>query len=85
MQVRTNQDYDKFVTDTGVGHVADYSIPLKTIVKSLSEIRGHIVNMPLRYMEGAQLIDGGWNLEVNSLTGNTFSVYRLIESEEIYS
>jgi hypothetical protein len=79
IQVRTNQDYDKFVTETEVGHVADYSTPLKTIVKSLSEIRGHIVEMPLRYMENAHLIDGGLNLEVNNLTGNTSSVYRLIK------
>jgi hypothetical protein len=71
MQVRTNQEYDNFVTETGVGHVADYCIPLKTVVKCLSEIRGHIVEMPLRYMEGAQLIDGGLNFEVNDLTGNT--------------
>ena len=85
MQVRTNQEYDKFVTETGVGHVADYSIPLKTVVKSLSEIRGHIVEMPLRYMESAQLIEGGFNFEVNDLTGNTSSVYRLIKSEEIYT
>lgn len=67
--VRTNEDYERFVTDTKVGHVAYYDMPLQYIVKSLSEVRGHIVRMPLYYMEKVDLIQGGINLEVNDLTG----------------
>lgn len=67
--MRTNEDYEKFVTDTKVGHVAYYDMPLKDIVRSLSDVRGHIVAMPLHYMEKVALIDPGINLEVNDLTG----------------
>ena len=70
--VRTNEDYDKFVTDTKVCHVAYYDMPLQHIVSSLSEVRGHIVRMPLYYMEKASLIQPGINLEVNDLTGISF-------------
>lgn len=67
--VRTNEDYDKFVTDTKVGHVAYYDMPLNDIGRSLSDVRGHIVTMPLHYMEKVDLIRGGINLEVNDFTG----------------
>jgi len=67
--VRTVQDYDRFVTDTKIGHVADYLMPLDYVVKSLSNVRGHVVNMPLHYLEQEQLIAGGVNLAVNVVTG----------------
>jgi hypothetical protein len=44
-------------------------MPLDHIVRSLAGVKGHIVSMPLRYMEDVQLIAGGINLEVNNLTG----------------
>lgn len=67
--VRTIQDYDRFVTDTKIGHVADYSMPLDYVVQHLSNVRGHVVNMPLHYLEKEQLIAGGVNLSVNVVTG----------------
>jgi len=57
------------VTDTKVGHVANYHMSLQHIETSLSAVRGHIVTMPLHYMEEAALIQPGINLEVNELTG----------------
>jgi hypothetical protein len=69
MIVRTTADYDKFVTQTKRGHVADYNMSLDHIVQSLSNVRGHIVNMRLHYMEHAKLIASGLNLDVNFITG----------------
>lgn len=57
------------MTDTKVGHVAYYDMPLKDIERSLSDVRGHIVTMPLHYMEKVNLIEPGINFEVNDLTG----------------
>jgi hypothetical protein len=72
--VRTNKDYEKFVTDTKAGHVADYHTPLSHIVESLSAVRGHIVEMPLRYMEKVALIQPGINFAVNDLTGTSYLI-----------
>lgn len=69
MEVRTTADYDKFVTQTKVGHVADYSMPLDYVVRNLSNVRGHVVSMPLHYLENTQLIASGINLAVNEVTG----------------
>jgi len=55
--IRTYAQYDKFVTQTPVGHVADYNMPLDHIVNSLSQVRGHIVNMPLHFLDKENLID----------------------------
>jgi hypothetical protein len=57
------------VTQTPVGHVADYNMPLDYINKNLSQIRGHIVNMPLHFLEKEHLIDQGINIYVNDFTG----------------
>ena len=70
--VRTNEDYKNFVTDTKAGHVASYNTHLSHIKKSLSAVRGHIVEMPLHYMEKVALIQGGINLAVNDLTGTSY-------------
>lgn len=83
--VRTNEDYENFVTDTEVGHVADYNMPLQYVVGRLSQVRGHIVTMPLHYMEHVVLIQGGINLEVNDLTGISSEGTRLIGPEDIYT
>ena len=69
MPVRTTAEYDAFVTQTPYGHVADYSMPLEYIVRLLSNVRGHIVNMPLHYLEDVQLIHPGFNPSVNEFTG----------------
>jgi hypothetical protein len=44
-------------------------MPLDYIVKNLSQIRGHIVNMPLHFLEKEHLIAQGINLQVNDITG----------------
>ena len=44
-------------------------MPLDYVVGLLSAVRGHIVSMPLHYMEHEHLIAPGLNLEVNPLTG----------------
>jgi phospholipase D1/2 len=67
--VRNTKDYDNFVTNTPIGHVADYSMPLEHVVTLLSRVRGHIVEMPLHYLEDTQLIQSGLNLSINDLTG----------------
>lgn len=71
--MRTVQEYDQFVTDTQVGHVADYNMPLEYIIQTLSNVRGHVVNMPLHYLEKEQLIAGGVNFSVNVVTGISYS------------
>jgi phospholipase D1/2 len=67
--IRTYAEYDKFVTQTAVGHVADYNMPLQYIVNGLSQIRGHIVNMPLHFLENENLID---ILHVNDITDRIY-------------
>ena len=84
-EVRTKEDYDKFVTQTKVGHVADYNMPLDYVVRGLSAVRGHIVSMPLHYMERVQLIAPGLNLEVNPLTGKGQCLYELIMVDDVYT
>lgn len=57
------------MTKTDVDHVASYSMPLQYIVNRLSEVKGHVVQMPLQYMKNTELIAPGVNIEINALTG----------------
>jgi phospholipase D1/2 len=66
-KVLSVEEYEKFVTRTKVGHVADYSMPVEDTKRLLSSVRGHIVNMPLHYMDHTTLIKPG--LMVNEFTG----------------
>ena len=76
--VHNFQDYKNFVTDTKVGHVADYNMPVDHVIQTLSSVRGHVVNMPLHYLENEQLIDSGINLSVNVVTGLRSYFHHLI-------
>jgi len=78
-------DYDNFVTQTKVCHVADYNMPLDYVVQSLSAVRGHIVSMPLHYMEKVDLITPGLNLEINPLTGIPKAKKPLMVLDDVYT
>lgn len=84
-EVLTTADYDRFVTQTKVGHVADYNMPLDYVVRLLSGVRGHIVSMPLHYMERAELIAPGLNLSINPLTGISYPPCVLIMPDDVYT
>jgi phospholipase D1/2 len=68
--VRDFKTYRQFVTPTKIGHVADYASNLDEIIGELSRIKGHIVNMPLHYMEDESLDHP--SLQINELTSTTF-------------
>src|SRR5579871_5862891 len=65
-KVRNFQTYHKFVTPTKIGHVADYKMDLDLIVNQLSRVKGHIVSMPLHYMEQEELDQPSF--QINELT-----------------
>jgi len=64
--VRDFKIYRTFVTPTKIGHVASYDMPLENVVDELSTIKGHIVSMPLHFMEDENL--GHPSFEINEWT-----------------
>lgn len=60
--------YDKFLTSTKVGHVADYNMDLESVIAQLTRVKGHIVHMPLRYMESVSLDHPSF--EINEMTSD---------------
>jgi hypothetical protein len=60
-------------------------MPLDYVVRLLSGVRGHIVSMPLRYMEKVDLITPGLNLSINPLTGISYTPYGLMVLDDVYT
>lgn len=54
-------------------------MPLDYVVNRLSEVRGHVVRMPLHYLEKEELIAGGVNLSVNVVTGTSSFLFTASE------
>lgn len=67
--VHTFAQLDEFLPDrrvVPVGHLADPYIPVEEVKRLLDQIRGHLVWMPLRFLDEEKEI--AWGLTVNYLT-----------------
>jgi len=72
--VRTFEDYDNFLGKVGsrkTGHVYDAFQPIEIARKELDKIRGHLVWMPLKFLEDADMAERG--LQVNDLTESVYT------------
>lgn len=72
--VKTLEDYDRFLGAKGsrkAGHIYDQFQPVEIARRELDKIKGHIVWMPLRFLEDANLAERG--LQVNSITESIYT------------
>ena len=71
--IKTFEDYDDFMPGKGHlgGHLFDSYQPVDVVRQELDKIRGHLVWMPLRFLEEAEMADTG--LQVNSLTESIYT------------
>lgn len=71
--VKTFEDYDRYLPPSGVkpGHIFDQYMPPEEVREKLDQIRGHLVWMPMRFLENAEMAE--WGLQVNSWTESVFT------------
>ncbi|KAL2267401.1 hypothetical protein VTJ83DRAFT_4678 [Remersonia thermophila] len=71
--VKTFDDYNGFMPARGVppGHIFDRMIPAHEARKKLETIRGHLVWMPLRFLQDAPMAETG--LQVNVFTQSVYT------------
>jgi len=73
LSVKTFEDYDTFLPPKGVtaGHIYDRFLPPEDVRAKLSEIKGHLVWMPLNFLQDAEMAEKG--LQVNQFTESVFT------------
>lgn len=75
--IKTFDDYAKFYPNPKTdkehkqGHIYNKSLSSKEIREELAKIKGHIVWMPLHFLEDAQMAERG--LQVNSYTESVYT------------
>ncbi|KAL7765567.1 hypothetical protein ACKLNR_003483 [Fusarium oxysporum f. sp. zingiberi] len=71
--IRTFDDYDLYLPPRGVkaGHIFDQFMPPEDAREKLSQIKGHLVWFPLRFLEDAEMAE--WGLQVNSVTESIYT------------
>jgi len=72
--VKTFEDYDRFLGAKGsrkTGHVYDAFQPVDVVRHELGKVRGHLVWMPLKFLEEANMAERG--LQVNSVTESVYT------------
>lgn len=71
--VKTFDDYDRFLPAKGVkaGHIYDQFVPPEEAREKLDQIEGHLVWMPMRFLEEAEMAERG--LQVNALTESVYT------------
>ncbi|KAI1497861.1 hypothetical protein F5X99DRAFT_395437 [Biscogniauxia marginata] len=71
--VKTFDDYNTYLPPKGVkpGHVFDRFLPAEDVRKKLDQIKGHLVWMPLDYLENVNMAETG--LQVNSWTESIYA------------
>lgn len=72
-KVKTFETYDKYMPPRGVnpGHVFDQFMPPGDVREKLSKVQGHLVWMPMRFLEDAEMAEKG--LQVNQFTESVFT------------
>lgn len=75
--ILTFEDYDKFTPNPKTdkehkqGHLYDLSRPVKEIRQELDRVKGHLVWMPLKFLENAEMAEKG--LQVNAYTESIYT------------
>ena len=71
--MKTFEDYDKYMPPRGInpGHIFDQFIPPGDVREKLAGVRGHLVWMPMRFLEDAEMAEKG--LQVNQFTESVFT------------
>ena len=72
--VTTFEEYEHFLPkESGIkqGHIHDPYMPGEEVKEKLAQIKGHLVWMPLRFLEKAEMAERG--LQVNELTESVYT------------
>lgn len=71
--IKTWEDYDHFMPKNThkAGHLYDPYQPVDHVRQELDKIRGHLVWMPLRFLEGVEMAEKG--MQVNSWTESVYT------------
>ncbi|CAM1511164.1 Fc.00g086770.m01.CDS01 [Cosmosporella sp. VM-42] len=71
--IKTFDDYDRYLPPRGVksGHIFDQFMPPEDVREKLSQIKGHLVWMPLEFLKDAEMAEKG--LQVNSWTESVYT------------
>ena len=71
--IKTFEDYDRFMPkDTHKsGHLFDPYQPVDNVRRELDKIKGHLVWMPLKFLEDAEMAEKG--MQVNSWTESVYT------------
>ena len=72
--VRTFEEYDNFLGKAGsrkAGHLYDLFQPVDLVRQELDKIKGHLVWMPLKFLEDAEMAEKG--LQVNQFTESVYT------------
>lgn len=72
--IRTFEQYDHFMPGRKLwkqGHLADPYMPIEEVKKKLDKVRGHLVWMPLNFLDQAEMAEPG--LSVNQLTESIYT------------
>ncbi|EGP83846.1 uncharacterized protein MYCGRDRAFT_48706, partial [Zymoseptoria tritici IPO323] len=72
--VKTFEDYDKFLGAKGsrkAGHIYDLFQPVDVARQELDKIKGHVVWMPLKFLQDAPMAEKG--VAVNSITESIYT------------
>ncbi len=71
--VKTFDDYNSYMPSSFVqaGHIFDRMIPPQEVRKKLDSVKGHLVWMPLKFLEDAPMAEKG--LQVNSWTESVYT------------
>lgn len=71
--VKNFDDYDRYLPPKGVkaGHIYDQFMPPEEVREKLSQVRGHLVNMPMEFLRDSEMAE--WGLQVNSWTESVYT------------
>jgi phospholipase D1/2 len=71
--VLTFDDYDKFLPKNGIkqGHILNQEMSNEEVKEKLSQIKGHLVWFPLRFLENAEMAEKG--MAVNAITESIYT------------
>lgn len=71
--VKTFEDYDRYLPPRGVksGHIFDQFMPPEDIRQKLDQVKGHLVWMPMEFLQDAEMAEKG--LQVNSWTESVYT------------
>ncbi|RDA95171.1 hypothetical protein CP533_1936 [Ophiocordyceps camponoti-saundersi (nom. inval.)] len=71
--IKTFEDYDRYLPPKGVksGHIYDQFMPPEDAREKLDQIEGHLVWMPMAFLEDAEMAERG--LQVNAWTESVYT------------